>query len=236
MEKILYVLWRQASVDRETFSKKLRTEISDQLLDLGVHGLQVNVNDDAVGAGEGICHVHTRPQMEGLLHVWVDCSIPRFRKPVDDIVAKAGGRWEAYLTTEAYPLLDANPPQPGARFNGWAQIGFGRRREGMGYPEWIREWQRHTEVALTCQTIWCYQQNEIVRPLTPNAPVYSAMVEESFPMEALTDPKVFFGAPGDEKKYQENFKAMMDSASAFAEMSAVDIFPTSKYVIKPLGG
>jgi hypothetical protein len=234
MEKVLYVLWREPGVDREAFSKMLLTEISGQLLDLGVHGLQVNVNDDVVAGADGIYHVHTHPQMEALLHVWVDCSIPRFRKPVDDVVAKAGGRWEAYLTTEAYPLLDANPVEPGARSNGWTHIGFGRRHNDMSYSEWVREWQRHTEVALTHQTIWCYQQNEIIRPLTPNAPAYSAMVEESFPMEALTDPKVFFGAPGDEEKYQKNFKAMIESATAFSDMGAVDIFPTSKYIIKPV--
>jgi hypothetical protein len=234
MEKVLYVLWRDPAIDRETFSKRLRTDIAGRLLDQKVHGLQVNVNDDAVAAGDGIYYVHTRPQMEALLHVWVDCSIPRFRKPIDDIVAQAGGRWEAFLTTEAYPLLDANPVPVGERSNGWAQIGFGKRREDMPYLEWIAQWQRHTEVALTHQTIWCYQQSEFVRPLTPNAPDYSTMVEESFPIEALTDPKVFFGAPGDEEKYQHNFKAMMDSVMAFADLSAADVFPTSKYVIKPV--
>jgi hypothetical protein len=236
MEKIIYLLWRDPGTDKESFSKKLRTEIAGRLLEQGVHGLQVNVNDDAVAAGEGIYYIHTRPQMEALLHVWVDCSIPRFRKPIDDIVAQAGSRWEAYLSTEAYPLLDANPVAPGERSHGWAQIGFGKMRDDMPYDEWIRQWQRHTEVALTHQTIWCYQQNEFVRPLTPNAPAYDTMVEESFPLEALTDPKVFFGAPGDEEKYQHNFKTMMDSVYAFADLSAADVFPTSKYIIKPITG
>jgi len=54
MEKIIYLLWRDAGVDKESFSKKLRTEIADRLLEQGVHGLQVNVNDDAVAAGESI--------------------------------------------------------------------------------------------------------------------------------------------------------------------------------------
>lgn len=233
MEKILYVLWRDAGTDQESFAARLRTEVAERLLDAGAHGLQINVTDAGVAAGSRIQYASTHPQMEAVLHVWVDCSIPRFRRPFDEIVAGASDRFAAYLTTEAYPVPYRGAAlEPGARSPGWAQIGFGRRRPDMAYDEWIRQWQRHTDVAMTHQPLLSYQQNEFVRALTPDAPDYHSMVEECFPIEALTDPRVYFDAAGDEEKYQRNFKTMMDSVMAFADLENADVFPTSQYVVK----
>jgi hypothetical protein len=235
MEKVLYVLWRDPKIDQQSFAQKLKTEIADQLLDAGVHGLQVNVVDADVADASRIYYVNTRPQMEAVLNIWVDCALPRFRQPIDEIVARGSERFAAYLTTEAQVLRNTtNVPQPGGRTPGWAQIGLSARPERISYDVWLERWRRHTEIALETQPLYAYQQNAFTRALTPNAPHLDAMVEECFPVEAMADPYAFFDAVGDEEKYQHNVKRLMDSVHSFADLDRADVFPTSQYVIKSL--
>jgi hypothetical protein len=235
MEKVIYILWRDPKVDQESFAAALRTEVADELLSEGVHGLQINVVDAAVAGGSHIHYGKTKPQMEAVLHVWVDSALPRFRQPIDDIVAKACGRFAAYLVTEGQILRNTkHAPEPGSRTFGWAQIGMSARLPDMTRDVWLDLWRQHTEVALSTQPIFAYQQNAFSRPLTPDAPHLHALVEECFPMEAMSDPHVFFDAAGDEEKYQRNFKKMMDSVTRFADLDSSDVFPTSQYIIKSI--
>jgi hypothetical protein len=235
MEKVVYILWRDPKADQQSFARALRTEVSDRLLSGGVHGLQINVVDEAVAAGSHIHYGKTQPQMEAVLHVWLDSALPRFRQPIDEIVAGTCQRFAAYLTTEGQIIRnEKHAPAPGGRTFGWAQIGLSARPEHLTRDVWLDRWRRHTEVAISTQPIFCYQQNAFVRALTPDAPHFDAMVEECFPMEAMSDPHVFFDAAGDEGKYQQNLKTMMDSVTSFADLDSADVFPTSQYVIKSI--
>jgi hypothetical protein len=87
-------------------------------------------------------------------------------------------------------------------------------------------------VAVETQSTFAYVRNEIVRPLTPGAPGCAAIVEEHFPLEALTDPMVWYAAGGSKQKFQENFQRMMDSCSAFLALDRVDSHPMSEYVFE----
>ena len=85
MEKIIYALWRDPRDTRAEFSRKLREDAAPKLLALGARGLQVNVVDDVV-LGANTFRVATRPQMEGVIHLWVDSAINMFRKPYDAVL------------------------------------------------------------------------------------------------------------------------------------------------------
>lgn len=236
MEKVVYVLWRDPKVEQETFAQTLRTEIADRLLSQGVHGLQINVVDAAVSAASKLYHVYTRPQMEAVIHAWIDSAIPVFRQPVDDIIARGASRFAAYLVTESQPIRNTrHVPQAGRRTYGLAQIAFGSRPAHIPYEAWLEKWLvGHTRIAMSSQPLFSYQQNAITRVLTPGAPPFDNVVEECFPEEAMTDPYVFFDAVGDEEKYKKNYNAIVDSAKSFVEFDKIDVFPTSQYVVKPL--
>lgn len=236
MEKVVYVLWRDGTVAQKAFNAMLRGETAEKLAAKAKY-VQVNVCDEAVEPAAALRQVSTRPQMEGIIQVWVDSSLDRFRTPLDEIVRAAAPRMAAYLVHESKIIPNVkHPPKPGQRTEGWAQVFFMRRPPRLTHGAWLHNWQGlHTAVGIDTQSNFEYVQNPVIRALTHAAPVYDAMVEECFPAAAMTDPQAFYDAKGDAKKYEENHKTMMESVARFIDFDKIDVLPTSQYVIKPFG-
>ena len=241
MEKVIYTLWCPENESSAVFRGRLLGEVADRLLQLGARGLQINVADDDVAAAEGLRQVNTRPQMNGLLSLWVDTAIEKFRRPFDLAIAAAVGRTESYLVTESQPIRNTrHPARPGQRTWGFSQLAFLRRPPRLSHEAWLDVWHNsHTQVAIDTQSTFQYVQNVVVRPLSYAAPRIDALVEECFPPEAMTDPQVFFDAAGDPDKLKRNVQAMMDSCSRFIDRNEasgqhmIDVVPTSQYVVRP---
>ena len=85
------------------------------------------------------------------------------------------------------------------------------------------------DVAIDVQSTFSYVRNEVVRPLTSDAPAWGGIVEEGFPLEALSDRRVFYDAVDDEEKFRRNLEAMIESCAAFLSMERVDSHPMSEY-------
>jgi hypothetical protein len=144
-----------------------------------------------------------------------------------------GGWLAAYLVTESEPLPDASPAPPGERTRGFANLAFLRRPAALERVTWLSRWQDdHTHVAIETQSTFRYVQDVVVRPLTDGAPPVDGIVEECFPIEALTDLHAFFDAVGDDDRLARNLGRMNDSVSAFGANEAIDVVPTSEYVIR----
>lgn len=233
MEKVLYILWRDPRASEDTFARRLRGEVADRLVAAGAHGLQVNLADEAVHPAAGLRQTHSHPAIDGLLSVWVDSAIARFRRPFDDIVREATGRLAAYLVTESVPIRNTrHVPAKGARTEGFAQLAFLKRPPRLTHEAWLDVWHnQHTPVAIETQDNFAYVQNVVVRALSDAAPRYDAVVEECFPAAAMTDAQAFFDAVGDEAKLQRNLQAMMASCKRFIDFDAIDVVPTSQYAI-----
>jgi hypothetical protein len=86
-------------------------------------------------------------------------------------------------------------------------------------------------VAIETQSTFGYIQNAVVRGLTPDAPVVSAIVEELFPAEAISDLHAFFGA-SDDDDLRDRMQRMITSTSAFGANENVDTVPTSRFVYR----
>ena len=235
MEKVIYLLWRDTEESGEAFSQRLRGGLADELLDLGARGVQLNVADAAAAPGESLRQSNTRPQIEGMLSLWLDSAVEKFRSPFDEAVANAVPRMAAYLVTESQPICNTrHPPVTGQRTAGFSQVAVLRRPPRLTYEAWLDIWHNsHTQVAIDTQTTFQYVQNVIVRSLSYGAPVYDAVVEECFPAEAMSDPQVFFDGVDNPEKFQCNLAAMMESVQRFIDLDKIDVVPTSQYVIKP---
>lgn len=70
-----------------------------------------------------------------------------------------------------------------------------------------------------------------MRALTADAPEIDGIVEEMFPIGAVTDLGVLFDAPGDEARMTANMKAMTASTGRFLDDGMVDAIPTGRYVV-----
>ncbi len=175
------------------------------------------------------------PPVVGFVTVWtqqsygdqVRAAITRLTEEADDVAA--------YLVTESVPLP---PPAtaPGQRTDGLANVALLRRPDDLDDATWRHRWHiDHTPVAIATQSTFGYTQNAVVRALTPGAPVLAAIVEELFPLQAISDLHAFFGA-ADDDDLRDRMERMVASTAAFGANRNVDTVPTSRYVYRtPFG-
>ncbi len=234
MEKVVYLVWRPPGAEPEAWGVALRTEVAPRLAAHGARGIQVNVADGAV-AGALIRLAELDPQPAAIVGVWVDSARDVARAPLDATLAAAAGRLAAYLVTESEPLPNtAHPSAPGERTAGFANVALLRRPPELAPAAWIDAWHNgHTEVAMATQSTFGYVQNVVARALTPGAPAIDAVVEELFPIEALTSMHAFFAAP-DDVTLAANLARMGESTARFGADRHIDVIPTSRYVIQPV--
>ncbi len=227
MEKVVVVL---LAADRdEDWCERQRGPVAAALLDLGVAGLTVNVRDLAVS--KSLMALTTlNPPAAAVVSIWTQQSYgEQITQAVRTLSAECD-HLAAYLVTESTPLLA--PLELGSRTTGLANVALLRQPAGLDHASWLQRWQRdHTPVAIETQSTFGYTQNAIVRALTPDAPQLAGIVEELFPIEAVTDLKAFFGA-ADDADLQQRLSRMVASTSAFGANENIDTVPTSRYVLK----
>ncbi|OBI99079.1 EthD domain-containing protein [Mycobacterium asiaticum] len=228
MEKVIAVL-RRAAAD-EDWCTRQRGPVAAQLLQLGVPGLSVNVRDDAVR--ESLMTLTTLdPPVVAVVSLWTQQCYGHQVAAALDLLAAECEQLAAYLVTESVPLA-VPVAEPGLRTTGLANIALLRRPAELDQATWLNRWQLdHTPVAIETQSTFGYTQNWVVRALTPDAPGIAAIVEELFPIEAVSDLKAFFGA-ADDADLQHRVGRMVASTSAFGANENIDTVPTSRYVIK----
>jgi hypothetical protein len=227
MEKVVAVLM---AADRdEDWCQRQRGSVADAILGLDVAGLAVNVRDDAVR--HSLMTLTTLdPPVAAVVSMWTQqCYGDQIAAALRLLEAECD-QLAAYLVTESVPL--PAPLQLCSRTTGLANLALLRRPEKLDQPTWLIRWQHdHTPVAIETQSIFGYTQNAVVRALTPNAPELAGVVEELFPVEAITDLKAFFGA-ADDPDLQQRLSRMVASTSAFGANENIDTVPTSRYVLK----
>lgn len=224
MEKIFCALWGAEP-------EKLLTELTAKLANSGARNIRVNIQDAAVGDGAGLIQSRGDPLPNAILQFWLLSSNVIFRNACDAIISEYCDRLDSWLVTESQIITnEKHPPQSEQRCAGFSQIAFLTLPPGMDWQEWRNVWRDyHTRVAIDTQSNFEYVQNLVVEPLTEEAAPYVAIVEECFPIEALTDPFVFFDAAGDQEKFDLNLAAMMESCGRFIAPGTIDVFPTSQY-------
>ena len=228
MEKVIITL-RATDAD-EGWCTRLRVQVAADLLEIGAPGLAINVCDDAV-RNSLMTLTTLEPAVVGFVTLWtqqsygdqVRATLARLDKECDDVAA--------YLVTESVPLP---PPKTvsGERTPGLANVALLRRPDDLDEATWRQRWHiDHTPVAIETQSTFGYTQNAVVRPLTEGAPAFAAIVEELFPIEAISDLHAFFGA-ADDDDLRDRMERMVASTAAFGANRDVDTVPTSRYMFR----
>jgi hypothetical protein len=227
MEKVVAVLM---AADRdEDWCQRQRGSVAEAILSLGVAGLTVNVRDAAV-THSMMTLTTLDPPAVAIVSIWTPQCYGDQTAEALRLLAAECDQLAAYLVTESNPL--PAPLELGRRTTGLANVALLRRPEELDYATWLQRWQRdHTPVAIETQSTFGYTQNAVVRALTPDAPPLAGIVEELFPIEAITDLKAFFGA-SDDADLQQRLSRMVASTSAFGANENIDTVPTSRYVLK----
>ena len=230
MEKVMYLLNAGDRTSGDHLRERLVSVVAPRLLAIGAHRVQVNVTDSGVEAASGArLRSGTGPCPDAMVSTWVDSANGPLRAAYDVVLREVDADVVAYLVTESAPM--PGHPVDGRR-PGYTQVSFLQRPERLDEPSWLAYWHdTHTQIAIDTQATSRYLQNLVVRPLTAGAPPCTAIVEETFPAEAMTDQSVFFDAVGDEALLRANADALMASVQAFLDFDLIDVVPTSEYSV-----
>jgi EthD domain-containing protein len=232
LEKVIYLLWRDPGQPLEAWCRKIRGELADSLVALGARSLQVNVFDEI--AAPGVEHIQGGgPLIEGFVQLWLDSANDAPRAAFDAAIAANVLRMAAYLVSES--ILQTELPRPaalGQRTPCFAQMAMFRCLPSLTREQWWDIWRNsHSRIAPVTQASFYYAQHLTVRPLTPNAPLYDAIVEECFPDAALTSQHAFFGA-ADDTELELKRGTCMRSIARFVDFTTIAVVPTSQYLIR----
>ncbi len=229
MEKLVYVLWKRGAEPSETFKRRLLDETAPRLLALEIERIRISVVDDDVAPGERLRLGQMSPPKDGLLTFWIEQS--QDRGHVERVLAGTCGAFAGYLVVESRPLVN-RAARPGTRTPGFTGVTCIEPAEGVSHAEFVRRWhEQQRACAIETQSTFGYVRNEIVRALTPDAPPWAAIVEENFPLAALTDPAAFYDAVGDPEKLKRNATRMFETCQGFLALDRVESHPMSEYVL-----
>lgn len=228
MEKLVYLLWkRESDSTNDVFRDRLVSGLPKSLGDLGARQAKLSISDSDVAAGASLHLGPHRP--DAFVSFWLECI--QDRQPAESLIGELAGRHAGYLVVESQPLrLDTDPDRRGTRTRGFSLVGCIEPKPGLSHDRFIEIWETiHRDVAIRTQSTFSYIRNEVVRPVTTGAPPWQGIIEEGFPSEALSNPQAFYDAIGDEPKFRENLRLMIESCEAFIAMKNVDSHPMSEY-------
>jgi hypothetical protein len=242
MEKIVYLLWGEASgdgADGDALRERLLTDIAPTLLGAGARGLGINVHDSAAAEAPS-----PMPAPEGEaphaaeISVWVD-SYDR-RQPLEKVIDTLGLRSAGYLVAESlyedYGTTAHAAPRTwpdGERSPGVLTVALIHRPAGLDYGEWITRWHgTQSPLSAELQPRTRYVRNEVVRALTDDAPEINGIVEEAWPTVGhVADPMLFYNA-SDKDEMTTNITRMLESVNACLDLGRLRSSTMSEYLVK----
>ena len=226
MEKLVYLIRDDPTKDG--------AQRRDELLSFASQGgngasrFTVNATDDAVSAGQGVTIGKLDPPINAMVSFWMENSDDR--APIEAALSEKVANLAGYLVVESVPTINSqHVVAPGERTPGVNMVTCITQLPTLSREEFLRIWyQDHKLVAQQTQSTFGYIRNTVVRSLTDGAPSWDGVVEEFFPIEALTDQKAWYAASSEEE-LQENLGKMIQSVQRFLDLTPLESHPMSRY-------
>ncbi|MEU5761107.1 hypothetical protein [Nocardia sp. NPDC047648] len=195
----------------------------------GAAAVQANIADAAVEAAMLRITTFDAP-VQAVVSVWWD-GTPR-PDAAERALSAVAERVAGWHVEEATPIP---PPVTTVRERapGLSNIAFLRKPDDLSQADWLDRWRNHhTAIAIETQATFGYVQNVVTGPATAGAPDIAGIVEELFPIEALTDPHAFYGSGGDAAELARRIERLMTSVATFGGDRNLDVVPTSRYRLR----
>lgn len=185
--------------------------------------MQVNVDDASVAPA---MRFGPGRRIDAVLSTWEAATTPLL-----ELLTTIDPDAAAWSVDEIVPLPPPEVPD-GVRADALCNVAFLRRPETMTPEAWRAAWlEQHTAVAIETQNTHGYLQHPVREPLTEHGRDVAGVVEELFPMAAMTDHHAFYGSDGDEEEFRRRFTDLMASCARFGADQGLDLVPTSRYVV-----
>jgi hypothetical protein len=154
------------------------------------------------------------------------------RAVCEQALAPHAHRLCGYVVTESIPLENTEHPVPvGQRTPGFNQVACITKKRSISYDQFYDIWLNDQKlVAMNLQCTFGYKRNAILRPLTAGARGFDAIVEESFPIRALSD-ALFYYEADTEEEWKRRVDRMIENCQRFLELDDIDTTPMSEYLL-----
>ena len=229
MEKLAYQLWKKDDDSLETFKEALLKNLSKDIGGL-VLELQINVADADVEPANDLVQSNYPPSPNAVIFMKVKSYF--LADTLESHLQKVTKKIHGFVVSESVILDDTEKSPLGSRSEGFSQVVFLEKPETMSAFDWFDHWTNyHTKIAIQTQSNFIYVQNTVVRPLQKVSPSFIAIIEECFPLEAMTDPEVFYNAKNNPEQFAKHAQIMMDSCEKFIDFKKIEVIPTSRYRI-----
>lgn len=224
MEKLVYLIFQDPELGGGELREALIEKAVPVLRANGAQYLTVHVQDADVTAGAPLRK--SDPPIRAMVSFWMENSDDRDACEAE--LTKHAKQLAGYLVAESRPMIHERPE--GARSPGMCQVTCIAKLPDLSWDEFYEIWTTdHKAVAIETQSTTGYVRNVFVRPLTEGAPdQWHAIVEETFPIGALDDPKIFYDAASDEE-LRANLDRMMKSCNRFLDMEPLEFTHMSEY-------
>jgi hypothetical protein len=227
MEKLVYLVHQSADQPGADLRGALIEKATPALRAAGATQISISVDDEDVAQGTGVLIRHSDPPIRACVSFWMQSADDRAL--CEAALAAEAESLAGYLVVESRPVV--HTPPVGERAPGANLVTCLRRLEGLSDADFIHRWHtEHKEVANAIQSTFAYVRNVVVRKLTSEGPDWEGIVEESFPIEALVNPRVWYDCDTDDEQ-QRRAKQMVDSVRAFLDLRTLESTPMSEYYL-----
>ena len=227
MEKLVYLLTREPDVPGADLRSALIEKTAPAMRQAGASRISVNVNDESVSAGQAVTICHSNPPIRAMVSFWMENADDR--GPCEAALATHASSLSGYLVAESRPLVHS--PPVGQRTSGANLVTCIVKKPDISDAEFFDRWNNeHKKVALETQSTFSYVRNAVARRLTADGSDWHGIVEEGFPIEALSDPHVWYDAKS-KQDYKQRLQRMVESVTAFLDLSVLESTPMSEYFL-----
>ena len=239
MEKLVYLVWDVPSRTGAQIRLNFLEEIAPRLLALGPHALQIDLDDDEAQVASMVPVPDDELPVRACVSLWLDAL--DHRGAYEDILRNTGVRRAGYLVTESLwreygdnEHAAARDWPDGHRSPGITTLTVFDKPAGTDDETFYGHWYGHqSPMSEWMQPRARYVRNAVVRAITPGAPRYRAIVEESWPsVEHLTNLATFFGAADAPDELGERIRIMLDSTKLLYDPATMRNYTMSEYILK----
>lgn len=206
MEKLVYLLWKDAGMEIERVRDGLIESQQASLLDHTHGSFTVLVADVAEHLRAPL-----EPPLAAAVSFWLD-SVDH-RAPVEARLRQVAPNLAGYLVTESVPRdYIQRTWADGEKSPGVTMIALIRKPERLTQEQFVAHWHgSHTPKSLEIHPLTRYIRNAVARPLTQGAPEYHGIVPEGFAsLEHFFEPKLMYGSKEKQKLMEEDMAKFLD--------------------------
>jgi len=223
-KKLMYVL-RGNGESHDAWARRMRDEVSPELLRLGPSKLQLTVTERLPPK---LTLFPFKTQPIAIFNVYGDANAPsRFT----NVLGNAASSISGYEVEEAYPVAYERAWDDGEPTPSPILLTMLHKKQGVSADEYIRRWHEgHTPLSLQVHPLWYYQRNVIRKPITEGAESSDGIVLEACPTRAdLLNPARFFGGT---LMMLPNMLRVAKDIQGFLDMKKTETYYATEYHLR----